>query len=195
MHDNSVQSLISEFNARFPLLREITGQFGETTGEEGIPWFFAFFLAAATQRETGSCCFVLDKTLGTTAIISVVLALSRLREDFPKLAENYALTALTRGQRVRVKPSNHVYEYEGVWDGHPDVFRLKVQGKSERRSVSISEVLRLEPTTRKRPVGTLRTNLGNFGQSSLDRLLGITTYGNQSVTRNVVLVHIAGAPV
>ena len=192
MHNGIKQSLISEFNARFPLLREIMGQFGETTDVEGIPWFFAFFLAAA-QRETGPCCFVLDKTPGTTAIVSVILALSRLREEFPRLAEDYARTALAPGQRVMVKPSNHVYEYEGVWDEYPEMFRLRVQGKRERRSFPIEDVLRLEPTTRIRPVGTLKSDLGKFGQSSLDRLLGITTYGNQSITRNVVLVHIAGA--
>ena len=174
-------------------MREITGRFGETTVVEGIPWFFAFFLAAGTQREAGPCCFVLDKTPGTTAIASAILALSRLREEFPRLAEDYARTALTPGQRVRVKPSDYVYEYEGVWDEHPEVFRLGVQGKRERRSFPIVDALRLEPTTRIRPVGTLKSDLGQFGQSSLDRLLGITTYGNQSITRNVVLVHIAGA--
>ena len=193
MHEDSVQGLIGEFNTRFPLLREITGRFGETTAVEGIPGFFAFFLAAAARREAGPCCFVLDKTPGTTAIASVILALSRLREEFPSLAEHYARTALTPGQRVMVKPSDYVYEYEGVWDEYPEVFRLKVQGRRERRSFPIADVLRLEPTTRKRRVGTLKSDLGKFGQSSLDGLLGITTHGNHSITRNVVLVHIAGA--
>ena len=193
MHDDSVQGLIGEFNTRFPLLREITGRFGEMAAAEGIPGFFAFFLAAAARREAGPCCFVLDKTPGTTAIASVILALSRLREDFPRLAEEYARKALIPGQRVRVKPSDYVYEYEGVWDEHPEVFRLRVQGKREWRSFPIADVLRLEPTTRMRPKGTLKSDLGQFGQSILDGLLGITTYGNHSITRNVVLVHIAGA--
>ena len=121
------------------------------------------------------------------------LALSRLQEDFPRLAEVYARTALNVGQHVRVKPSNFVYEYEGIWDEHPGLFRLKEQAKPAWRSFPMSEVLRLEPTTRKRPKGTLASRLGVFDRSPLDQLLEITTYGNGSMIRNVVLMYMAQA--
>ncbi len=193
MSDDKSQNLIRELRIRFPIFDRVTGRFGENSEEERIPWFFALLLAAAIKGEPGACCFVLDKTQGTTALAAVFLALARLQEDFPRLAERYARTALSEGQHVRVKPSNFVYEYEGMWEEHPGLFRLKVQDKPEWRSFRISEVLRLEPTTRKRPKGTLSSNLGVFDRSSLDDLLGITTYGNGSMIRNIVLLYMAQA--
>ena len=103
--------LIDELRRRLPLFARIVGQFGENTQEERIPWVFGFFLAAAMRPNPGACCFVLDKTRGTTAIAAVLLALVKLQDDFPELLRNYALTALSPGQRVRVKPSDFVYEY------------------------------------------------------------------------------------
>ncbi len=193
MSRNSSQDLIHELRSRFPIFDRVAGRFGEDSPEERIPWFFALLLAAAMNGEPGACCFVLDKTQGTTAVAAVLLALARLQEDFPQLAESYARTALDKGQRVRVKPSDFVYEYEGIWDEHPGQFRLKVLDKTDRRSFLTSEVLRLEPTTRKRPKGTLASKLGVFDRSSLDDLLDITTYGNISMIRNVVLLYMAQA--
>jgi hypothetical protein len=106
--------LIGEFRRRFPLFDRIVGRFGEETPAERIPWFFGFILAAAAQPGPGSCCFMLDKTPGTTAIAAILAALVRLQHDFPRLVEDYARTALSRGQRVKVRPSDFVYEYEGL---------------------------------------------------------------------------------
>ena len=109
------QELIDELRRRFPLFERAVGRFGEDTREERIPWFFALLLAAATKRGPGACCFVLDKTRGTAAAAAVLLALVRLQDEFPELVKNYAQTALHRGQRVKVKPSDYVYEYSGLW--------------------------------------------------------------------------------
>ena len=193
MSNHDSEELIRELRSRFPIFDHVAGRFGEGSPEERIPWFFALLLAAATKGELGACCFVLDKTQGTTALTAVFLALARLQEDFPHLAETYARTALSEGQLVRVKPSNFVYEYNGMWDGYPDQFRLKVQDKPEWRSFHVSDVLRLEPTARKRPKGTLSSKLGVFDRSSLDELLSIATYGNDSMIRNVVLLYMAQA--
>ena len=169
------------------------GRSGDDSPEERIPWFFALLLAAAMKSEPGACCFVLDKTPGTAPLTAVILALARLQEDFPCLAESYARNALSVGQHVRVKPSDYVYEYEGIWEGHPDLFRLKVLDKPEWRSFRMSDVLRLEPTDRRRPKGMLASNLSVFDRSSLDELLGITTYGNDSMIHNVALLYMAQA--
>ena len=193
MSNHGSQELIRELRSRFPIFDHVAGRFGEGSPEERIPWFFALMLSAAVKGETGACCFVLDKTQGTTALAAVLLALARLKEDFPRLAASYARTALSRGQQVRVKPSNFVYEYEGIWDEHPDLFRLKEQDKPAWRSFRVSEVLRLEPTTRKRPKGTLSSKIHEFDRSPLDQLLDITTYGNDSMIRNVVLLYMAQA--
>ena len=161
--------------------------------EEPIPGFFALLATAAMKEEPGACCFVLDRTQGTTALTAVFLALARLQVDFPNLAEEYARTAFGRGQNVMVRPSDFVYEYDGLWEGHPGLFRLKVLGRQEWRSFQVSEALRLELTARQRPKGRLISNLGVFDLSSLDELLDITTYGNGSMIRNVVLLYMAQA--
>lgn len=187
------QELIGELRRRFPLFERIVGRFGKNAPEEGIPWFFALLLSAATNRDPGACCFVLDRTRGTTAVAAVLLALVRLQEEFPDLIRNYAQTALHRGQRVRVKPSDYVYEYGGLWEGFPGFFRLKVIGKKAFRSFPVADVLRLEPTDRIRPKGDLNSRLGAFERSHLDELLDLTTCGNNSLIRNSVFLYMAQA--
>ena len=175
----------------------IFGKFGESTPEETIPWFFGIILAAATRREPGAYCFVLDKTPGTTAIAALLIALIRANDEFPNLVDHYARTALRRGQRVKVKPSNHVYVYDGLYEGIDDGFGarfwLKVLGQGKRRTYPCAEVLRLEPTERKSPKGRIEGNLPEFERSPLDRLLNLNTCGNNSVFRNSVLIYMTQA--
>ena len=165
------QELIGELRRRFPLFKRLIGRFGKDTQKERIPWFFALLLSAATKRDPGACCFVLDKTRGTTAVAAVLLALVRLQDDFPELVKNYARTALRKGQRVKVKPNDFVYEYDGLWEEFPHLFRLKVLDEETKRSFPITEVLRLEPTDRVRPKGRGKSDLGTFERSRLDELL------------------------
>ena len=185
------QELISEFRRRFPLFDRIVGHFGEDTPSERIPWFFGFILSAAGKPGSGACCFVLDKTPGTTAIASVLAGFMRLQNDFPSLVERYARTALERGQRVKVRPSDYVYEYEGIWEDVPGFFRLKFLGENAWRSFPLGDLLRLEPTDRVRPKGNGKSNLGAFERSPLDNLLDLTACGNNSVIENAVLVLMA----
>ena len=182
------QELVDEFCRRFPLFDRIVGQFGEETPSERIPWFFGFILAAAAKPGTGACCVVFDKTAGTTAIAAILAGLMRLQCDFPSLVDSYARTALQRGQRVKVRPSDFVYEYGGVWEDFPDFFRLKFLGEDASRSFPLVDVLRLEPTDRVLPKGTGASDFGTFERSPLDRLLDLTTCGNNSLIQNAVLV-------
>ena len=184
--------LIEEFRRCFPLIDHVVGRFGEDAASERIPWFFGFILAAAAKPGTGACCIVLDRTPGTTAIAAILSGLVRLQSDFPKLVEGYARNALTRGQRVRVRPTKFVYEYEGVWEEYPQFFRLKLLGEEASRSFPLEDVLRLEPTDRVRPKGT-GSDLGVFERSHLDRLLGLTTGGNNSLIQNAVFVQMPRA--
>jgi hypothetical protein len=133
---------------------------------------------------------VLDKTSGTTAITAVLAALVRLERDFPDLIKKYAGTAWSRGQRVKVAPSDFVYEYEGPWKDFPNFFRLKVLNEDAWRSLPLVDVLRLEPTNLVRPKGKLNSDLGGFERGALDHLLGIMSCGNNSFIRNAVFVHM-----
>ena len=188
---NESLELIGEFRRRFPPFDRLVGRFGEDTPAERISWFFGFILAAAEKPESGACCFVLDKTPGTTAIAAILAGLLRLQRDFPGLIEHYARTALARGQHVKVRPSDFVYEYEGVWEDFPEFFRLKLLGENAWRSFPLVDVLRLEPTDRVRPKGAGSSDLGTFERSPLDHLLDLTSCGNNSLIQNAVLVHMA----
>ena len=187
------RELIDELRRRFPLIERLVGLFGHDTQEERIPWFFALLLSAATKGEPGACCFVMDKTRGTTAVAAVLLALAKLQESFPILVKRYAETAYVLGQCVKVKPSNYVYEYSGVWEEYPGLFRLKVVGEGLYRSFPIADLLRLEPTSRALPKGTQGCCLGSFERSTLDMLLNLTTCGNNSLICNSVLLLMAQA--
>ena len=188
------EELIAQLNTRFRLLSRLSGQFGKDSPSERIPWFFALLLSAATSHDRGACCFVLNKTPGTTAIAAVLLALTKLQEEFPKLAEEYAQSALHIGQHVKVKPSDYVYEYGGLWEEYPGRFRLKILGeRGASRSFWMTDLLRLEPTDRVRPKGKVNSPLGTFERSHLDKLLDLSSCGNNSLFRNTVLTYMAQA--
>ena len=187
--NNKHQELIGELRRRFPLFEQVRGRFGTDMEEERVPWFFALLLSAALEGKPGACCFVLDKSPNTTAIAAIFLALHKLQKEFPELAKTYTQSALHQGQLVRVKPSNHVYEYGGIWE--EDYFRLKLQGIEDCRTFPVTDLLRLEPTDRVRPKGKLNSPLGTFECSLLDKLLDIRTCGNNSLIRNTVLLFMA----
>ena len=146
--------LTRELGQRFPLLEEVVGRFGETSGPESVPQFYGLLLAAATSHRRGMCCLVLDKTRGTSAIAAILLAFMRLQDCYPTLVRDYARNALHKGSRVRVKPSNYVYEYTGIWRSAPHLFRLRVLNENAYRSFPLHDVLRLEPTDRVQTQGT-----------------------------------------
>ena len=181
--------LMAEFQRRFPLLDKTTGLFGKNLPWERLPWFLGFFLAAAEQPGTGACCFVLDKTSGTTAIASVLAALIRFQKDFPDLVKRHTEISFSRGERVRVKPNNFVYEYDGIWEKYPDFFCLKVlDSRKDKRSFRLENILRLETTDRSRPKGKLNSDLGDFQRSPLGHLLGLPECGNKNLIENKTLV-------
>ena len=189
---SATELLIDEFYQRFPLLKKIVGEFGGDGPRERVPWFFGFLLAAANNPNPGGCCFVLDMSTGTTAIAALLTALSRLKADFPRLVEDHARHKFTQGQRVRILPSDAVFEYDGIWPEFPGQFKLKLLGAETRsfRSFPLADVLRLEPTDRLRPRGTGTNNLGQRASGSLDQLLDFSSCGNNSIIRNVVLCHM-----
>ena len=188
---NDYADLLVEFQRRFPLLNKITGLFGKNLPWERIPWFLGFFLAAVEQPGTGACCFVLDKNSGTTAIASVLAALIRFQKDFPDLVKRHTESSFSRGERVRVKPNNFVYEYDGIWEKYPDFFCLKVlDSRNDKRSFRLENILRLESTDRSRPKGKLNSDLGDFQRSPLGHLLGLPECGNKNLIENKTLVLI-----
>ena len=186
-------ALVKELQKRFPWLDELSGRFGTSVSVERIPWLFGLLFAAASVTRPGIACIVLNKSLGTTPITAILLSLIRFREDFPQLASEYARTALQPGQMVKVNPDEQVFEYGGIWsEQRPNLFRLTSLSRREgSRSFPVENVLRLEPTDKRRPIGRLDSAFGDYELSEFDRIIGISTSGNTSLMRNRVLVNTA----
>ncbi len=186
--------ILDLFRERFPLFENIGGYFGEELQWEKIPWHFAFLLSAAANKTPGACCFVMDKSPGTTAIAAVIHALITLRKDLPNLLKNFAESTLSPGQRVRVKPNNFVYEFAGIWNEFPHLFRLRrLDDPSQSTSYPLSKIVCLEPTKQKIKKGTQTSDLGTCVTNELDTLLGFQTCGNNSIFCNLVLLSMAQA--
>jgi hypothetical protein len=181
--------LADELRKRYPLLLELVVQREGDPTWESFPGFLGFLLAAAETDRSQACCIVLPEAESTGYLTAVVLALSKLRSEFPDLLRDYATRGLEYGERVRVLPTGHVYKYGGLWPGLEDVFQLRVLNAVDRasRTFPVAEILRLEPTERVLPKGKGSTSLGHFELSPLDRLIGIQTGGNCSLFRNHVL--------
>ncbi len=181
--------LTYQLEERYPLLTSLRIAGNQSVGET-LPRFLGLLLAAAESPDRRGCCFVFPDASRLACTAAMLLALSKLTREFDDLACEYAQRKFEPGQRVLVRPTGHVYEYTGVWDlrdGHPDRFKLQVLGGDGARSLPVSEILRLEPTSRKRPKGQVGTPLGRPGHSNLDRLLEIAGYGNRALCRNRIM--------
>lgn len=188
---NSATGLMAEIwrqlQERYPLLeRVVVHSLGEENAE-AFPLFFGLFLAALDDREGAPCCFVLPRRGEMARLAATVYGLSVFRREFNALAREYADQTFEEGQRVRVHPSRHVYEFRGFWPNQPDKFRLGTLDGSGSRTFPANDVLRLEPTKLVTPQGRLDTNILTPETTPLDEVLGIPIFGNLSLFRNRVL--------
>src|SRR2546425_8297649 len=180
--------VVAELEGRYPLLRDVVVRVGGSAWEE-LPRALGFLLSAAESDTPQVCCILLPETESIGYLTAILLALSRLRTEFPALLQEYATRGLEYGQRVRVLPTGHVYRYEGLWPDSTDFFELRVLDASDRarRTFPVREILRLEPTERTLPKGKGATDLGRFELSALDRLVVFHAGGTTSLFKNHVL--------
>lgn len=186
------QKLVNQLEKRYPLLASLRIAGHSKSDRESLPVFLGLLLAAAESQDHRSCCFVFPDASRVASTAATLFALSKLSQEFDDLAREYAQRKFELGQRVIIWPAGCVYEYagvleaEGAWSRR---FQLRVLGKSDRRTLPISDILRLEPTTRKSPKGQLTTPIqGDAGSDPLDTLIGeIRSWGNRSILKNQVL--------
>ncbi len=185
------QKLVTNFFGNFPLLTEIQGCFGCCL-DERIPPFLGFILSIAENSPRTPCCIILPGANRIAQLTAVILALSRLKKNYRKYLVRHATERLIPGQRVKVLPGGHVFEYIGLWPGNTDFFQLasttasaKTQGT---RTFPVDQIVRLEPTKRKAPKGGLKTILEDPEPEFIDTLTGITSFGNTSIYDNNVLL-------
>jgi hypothetical protein len=172
--------------SRFPLLRLLEFSDEGHLSTACLPGFIGLI---ATILESGDkpCCVILPDCKDVAIAVSTLIAVTRLRAEFPDILRTHASATFKEGEdHVLVQPSGLVYRYEGFFT--PTLFKLKVVDRNERRSLPVTEIARLEKTTRKRPKGYLDSLLGQSQTTILGSLLGIKTSVNRNFLRNHVVV-------
>ena len=148
---------------------------------------FVGLIASILEATDKPCCIVLPDSKAVALGVSTLIAVTRLRTDFPDILRKYASVSFKTGtDNVLVRPSGLVYRYEGFFTS--TLFKLGVIDRRDSRSLPVKEIARLEKTTRKRPKGYLNSDLGQSQRTILGSLLGISIPLNRNLLRNYVLV-------
>lgn len=172
--------------SRFPLLDLL--EFSDVPGgcTRNLPTFVGL-IASILESNDKPCCVVLPDYQDVALAVSVLVAVTKLRSEFPAMLRAHAATNFKVGEDlVLVHPNEFVYLYEGFFN--PQFFKLKVIDRRDSRSLPVSEIARLEKTTRKRPKGQLNSDLGQSQPTVIGALLGLKTAINRNLLRNFVLV-------
>jgi HPt (histidine-containing phosphotransfer) domain-containing protein len=184
----AMTSIVEQLHRRFPLLSRLTIRSSDKSAElEPVPAYLGMVLAVMQNPAAFPVCFVFPKKHELPRLVAVLYGVIRLAERLPELIVDYVKKEFEAGARVRVHPGRHVFYYMGPSDEYSDRVWLAAPGGG-RRTFPISEMLRLQPTTGKTPKGKLNTLLSEPPPAPLDKLLGATTHGNQSIMANEVLM-------
>jgi hypothetical protein len=188
-----VSPVAEELCRQFPILASLEFSFSTVGRGQCVPMVVGCLLSALSREAEGPVCVVLPSGNGIAVTGASIASVHLLQIHFPDLIERFALEGFRRGERVRVVPTGHVYEYDGYFSGvrvegsaPKKFFKLKVLGQNAWRSFPLEEILRIQPTELKRPKGQANTNLGSWASSTLDKLLGISSGGNLALFRNHV---------
>jgi hypothetical protein len=183
---NDLKRTIEE---RFPLLATVR-IYRDADHAEDLATFMGILLAAIEEARFSPFCFVFPRKDSIAPLCAVLYALGKFAVDFPKLAEQYAERSFQKGQRVRLNPAGKVFEFGGLWPGFETRFRLELLNEKAAFTWPVTEILRIEPTNRKIPKGHFIDGdraRKEMPRSSLDKLIGVNTFGNNSLARNHVL--------
>lgn len=195
--DGTLRSLYSAY----PLLDSLAFPTG-ATGGSGVAGRFSVsplipLLTAILGRTTDTqVCVRLPERDRVAALLACMVALERTRQSFPERFREHTASGFDIGQRVRVRPGGHVYEYGGYYSERiasigadfGDLVRLKVLGRRENRSIPGKDLARLEATDDAAPKGKLNTRFPAASETALDRLLGVRTLGNHNLMGTEVLI-------
>lgn len=182
-----MDEIVRQLVARFPLLTQLRLQAQSSSNAEPFPPFFGLVLSAMETQSFSPCCLVMPSKRQTAPLTAIIFALSKFQDEFPLLVKRYCEKKFVPSQRVRIHPSEHVFEYEGIWPDKTKYFRLKIMDEQAWRTFPVEDILRMESTERKRPKGKLNTKLAAVETSPLDKLMGVKSFGNQSLFTNYVL--------
>jgi hypothetical protein len=179
-----------EFKLRFPFLSSLRLQYRNDDVED-LALFMGILLGTIERSRRPVFCFIFPRKGQIAPLTAVLYSLGRFALEFPKLAENYARRSFQKGERVKLRPSEKVFVFGGLWESNPSQFRLEIMNREGAAFTwPTSEILRIEATHRKIPHGQFldADRLRHSVQlSDLDRLIGTRTFGNASLFETHVL--------
>ncbi|GJL75951.1 DrmE family protein [Nitrosomonas sp.] len=179
-------------NEKFPELKNIEISYGDDDSVK-IPFIARLLVAAMLNKNGSDCVFIIPQSEVMASLTALLSALSNTKHNFPMYREDFAKHGLQIGQKVRLIPSNTIYEYAGFMSGvSPKMFRLNLLGANANNgcvSLPLEEVLRLFPTSRTTPMGRGNDTRGVPELSDLDKVIGIKSYGNYSLFKNRIILH------
>lgn len=185
---DQIAKLIRE---RFPLLERLLVQsVGGNALREQLPPFLGMLLAVMDAPAATPTCFVFPRR-GEVGRLAVVLhALQQFVKEQLEVTHAYIDANFKDGDPVRVNPSNHVFRYRGFDLDSVDYIKLEALHETGGwRLVRAADIMgRLEKTNRTRPLGSLSSQIHSPPRAPIDNLLGTSSYGNQSLIKNAVVL-------
>jgi len=155
-----------------------------------VPNYFINLINEIEESDKQKLAVFLDKDSSTTSLLVFLYCVNHLSKRFPKYMKEFAEKNWQLGDRVKVLPGNHVFEYAGILERDTSFLWLKLLDKDDRRTLPIKEIARLEKTESKRPKGTFKTPFPDQDRSPQDIVLGpdVATYGNLDIFPNICFV-------
>lgn len=175
---------------RYPLLSKLHAYSCDGKySPEPLPTYYGLFLSAIASRQQSPLCFILPRRGETARLVAIIHALSEFLAKQDQLIMNIGYSSFQTGDVVRLHPGRHVFRYGGFDEEAPHcIWFATLDGKGRIRSPAKTILPRLERTTLQRPVGRLTMSLLNPVPSPWDTVLGSSTFGNQSLMQNEVIV-------
>ncbi len=178
--------------AQFPLLKRTYVQQRESdSAPEPLPLFLGLFMAVMEARPGAPLCFILPRRGEIARLAAVAYALHRFAAAQSELTKSYGETHFSPGDLVRIHPAKHVFRYCGFDSSAPDFIALRPINGTERDRWLVRAATylpRLERTTLTRPIGRMNTPIHDPAPAPLDQLLGTSTFGNQGLFRNELVL-------
>ena len=165
---------------KFPLIKELRFFRADHKTAEKLPPIISLMAAMTDPELPGDVCAVLPCRERIAAFTAVLAALSAAKNHFPALHMKYIQKGFQEGERVRVLPSGHVFEFGGFFrEKYGDFFRLRFVDSKDgsARSFPIKDAVLLEKTNRKTPKGTGQSQLGSYIASPIDEIINIESGG------------------
>jgi hypothetical protein len=186
---DELAELNSELLKKFPLLENILFSSNGNYGSSQLPLIVPLLASMTDVKTESDICALIPAKKEIASFVSILVALSEVSQNFESRFREYVSSGFIEGDKVRVLPSGHVYEYAGLFEGHTEFFKLREIGTiATSRSFPINEIVRVEKTSSLRPKGKGNTNLGEHIPSILDRMINIGTGGNNALLKNEVML-------